>query len=206
MFQFSLAAENEIENLATETNGLSFFVHDDGNSDDLNDAFTGSLTYEPTVPTEDLTILLFQQKYGQSADAAGSDINGVATVDFTVGRELTFRVDYTTKSYVQNFYVKSPSGQVHANVFYDDAAKLEYILIPDVAEEGDWTFYLALGSSSSDYVNVIVTSKPRSNSALPITVECSVPSGTVVPNAAVAPVTLVGVVQQGRNRVIGANV
>ena len=183
---------------------MSFFIHDDGNSDELNDAFTGSLTYEPTVPTEDLTILLFQQKY-QSATAT-SNINGIATVDFTIGRELTFRVDYTNKSFVQNFYVKSPSGQVHSNVFYDDTAKLEYILIPDVAEEGDWTFYLTLGSSSSDYVNVIVTSKPKTNSALPITVECSVPSGTVVPNAAVAPVTLVGVVQQGRNRVIGANV
>lgn len=182
---------------------MSFFIHDDGNSDELNDAFTGSLTYEPTVPAEDLTILLFQQKY---QSAATSNIDGIAIVDFTIGRELTFRVDYTTKSFVQNFYVKSPSGQVHSNVFYDDTAKLEYILIPDVAEEGDWTFYLTLGSSSLDYVNVIVTSKPKTNSALPITVECSVPSGTVVPNAAVAPVTLVGVVQQGRNRVIGANV
>ena len=172
--------------MATKTNGLSFFIHDDGNSDELNDAFTGSLTYEPTVATQDLTILLFQLKDSSIATIR----SGVATVDFTIGRELTFRVEYTTKSYVESFFVVSPSGSTYTDVVYDDSNKPEFIVIPGIAEEGDWIFYLTLGSSKNDYVNIIVTSKAKTNSSLPITVECYVPSGSVVQNAAVEPVQL----------------
>ena len=146
----------------------------------------GSLTYEPTVATQDLTILLFQLK-----DLSIATIrSGVATVDFTIGRELTFRVEYTTKSYVESFFVVSPSGSTYTDVVYDDSNKPEFIVIPGIAEEGDWIFYLTLGSSKNDYVNIIVTSKAKTNSSLPITVECYVPSGSVVQNAAVEPVQL----------------
>ena len=94
---------------------------------------------------------------------------------------------------------------MYSNLTYDEPAKMVYIEIPGVADEGIWNFTLTLSSSSKDYANVIVTSKSRSDSA-PITVECSVPSGTVVVDAAISPVRLVAVVKQGRNRVIGANV
>ncbi|XP_046645406.1 calcium-activated chloride channel regulator 1-like [Daphnia pulicaria] len=198
---FGRDAENEIENLATKTNGKSYFINDNGNNDELNDAFTGSLTYLPAVPSENLTVLLFQKKYQK-----GNQFEDSVIVDFTVGRNLTFRTEYTNRNYLQNFTVKSPSGQVYNTLIFDNAAKLAYIVIPGIAEEGPWTFFLTVGSSTTDYVNVIVTSKSRSSSTVPITVECSVPSGTVVVDAAIAPVRLVAVVQQGRNRVIGANV
>ncbi len=187
--------------MATKTNGKSYFINDNGSNDELNDAFTGSLTYLPAVPSENLTVLLFQKKYQK-----GNKFEDSVIVDFTVGRNLTFRTEYTNRNYLQNFTVKSQSGQVYNTLIFDDAAKLAYIVIPGIAEEGVWTFFLTVGSSATDYVNVIVTSKSRSSSTAPITVECSVPSGTVIVDAAVAPVRLVAVVQQGRNRVIGANV
>jgi len=127
-------------------------------------------------------------------------------VDFTVGRELTFRVEYTKDAYLQEFIVTSPHGQVYDDVIYDENTNLEYITIPDIAEEGEWYFNLVVTSTSDDYVNVIVTSKPKSRDVAPITVECSVLSGVVVEDAALKPVLLVAVVKQGRNRVIGANV
>jgi hypothetical protein len=187
--------------LATKTNGKSYFINDNGSNDELNDAFTGSLTYLPAVPSENLTVLLFQKKYQK-----GNQFQDSVIVDWTVGRNLTFRVDYTNKNYLQGFFVKSPSGQEYSALTYDDPAKLAYIEIPGIAEEGAWTFSLTVGSSKKDYVNVIVKSKSRSSSTPPITVECLVPSGTVVVDAGVTPVRLVAVVQQGRNRVIGASV
>ncbi|EFX75018.1 hypothetical protein DAPPUDRAFT_323732 [Daphnia pulex] len=194
---FGRDAENEIENLATKTNGKSYFINDNGNNDELNDAFTGSLTYLPADPSENMTVLLFQKKYQK-----GNKFEDSVIVDFTVGRNLTFRTEYTNRNYLQNFTAKSPSGQVYNTLIFYNA----YIVIPGIAKEGPWTFFLSFGSSTTDYVNVIVTSKSRSSSTAPITVECSVPSGTVVVDAAIAPVRLVAVVQQGRNRVIGPNV
>ncbi|KAI9550565.1 hypothetical protein GHT06_005067 [Daphnia sinensis] len=198
---FGRAAEKEIEVLATKTDGMSYFINDDGQNDELHDAFTGSLTYQPAVPIGELTVILFQQKYNK-----GNMFEDYVTVDFTVGRSLTFRLEYTQRNYITGFFVKSPSGQVYQNVIYDSSAKLAYILIPDLAEEGDWKFTLTVNSAYyKDYASVIVTSKSRVNTAAPITVDCSVPSGTVVYNSANA-VRLVAVVKQGRNRVIGANV
>ena len=187
--------------MATKTNGKSYFISDDGNNDELNDAFTGSLTYQPAVPFEELSVLLFQKKYQN-----GNRFSDSVEVDFTVGRNLTFRIDYTNRNYIRNFTVISPSGMMYNQVTYDDKAKIGSIVIPDIAEEGTWTFTLIVNPNSYDYATVIVTSKARSGSAAPITVECSVPSGTVIADAAVMPVRLVAEVMQGRNRVIGANV
>ncbi|XP_057373421.1 calcium-activated chloride channel regulator 4-like [Daphnia carinata] len=199
---FGKAAETEIEVLATKTNGKSYFINDNGNYDELNDAFTGSLTYQPAVPVGGLTVILFQAKYQY-----GSRFENSVFVDYTVGRNLTFRLEYTQRNYIVSFSVQSPSGQVYNQPTYDNSAKLALIIIPDLAEEGEWKFTVIVNSAYfQDYARVIVTSKPRTDSAAPITVECSVPSGTVVANAAVMPVRLVAVVTRGRNRVIGANV
>jgi hypothetical protein len=121
----SRAAENEIEVLATKTNGKSFFIDDEGITDPLNDAFTGSLTYLPAVPLEDLTVLLHQHKYQHGLTFQNSTI-----VDFTVGRNLTFRIDYTKRSHLLSFSVVSPiSGTVYSDFKVDIPAKLAYIVI-----------------------------------------------------------------------------
>ena len=158
------------------------------------------MTYQPAVPSEELIVLLFQKIFQK-----GTKFEDSVVVDWSVGKNLTFRIDYTIKNYLQSFFVKSPSGQLYDTLTYDDPAKMAYIQIPGIAEDGAWNFTLMVGSSTTDYVNVIVTTKSKSNSA-PITVECSVPSGTVVVDAAISPVRLVAVVKQGRNRVVGANV
>ncbi len=196
----SRAAENEIEVLATKTNGKSFFIDDEGSSDPLNDAFTGSLTYLPAVPLEDMTVLLKQTKYENDTSFHDS-----AIVDFTVGRNLTFRIDYTNKSHLLSFSVVSPiSGTVYNNLTHDEPAKLAYIVINGTAEIGQWDFTLTVSSSPTDYVSVIVTSKSKTSSG-PITVECTFDEGTVK-YPTIKPIRLVADVKQGQNRVIGAHV
>ena len=189
--------------MATVTNGLSFFISDNGSSDELNDAFSGSLAYAGCFSqSEQPRILLEQKKFIK----VGQIISGSVSVDSTLGKELTFRVDYTKKLHVQSFAVKSPSGQVFNTVTYDDSLKMQFIIIPNVAEQGQWSYNVTVSTSITDYINLIVSSKPKSASTDAITVECLVPSGTVVPDATLNPPQIVGIVKQGRNRVIGADV
>ncbi|XP_046644860.1 calcium-activated chloride channel regulator 4-like [Daphnia pulicaria] len=197
---FGRAAENEIEVLATKTNGKSFFIDDEGITDPLNDAFTGSLTYLPAVPLEDLTVLLHQHKYQHGLTFQNSTI-----VDFTVGRNLTFRIDYTKRSHLLSFSVVSPiSGTVYSDFKVDIPAKLAYIVINGTAEIGQWDFTLTVSSSPTDYVSVIVTSKSKTSSG-PITVECTFDDGSVK-HPTIKPIRLLADVKQGQNRVIGAQV
>ena len=69
---------------------LSFFVKDSGNNEDLNDAFKSSLVFLPASPSYDKTVLLFQQKLTGS----GRTVTDGASIDFTIGKQLTFRIDY----------------------------------------------------------------------------------------------------------------
>jgi len=41
-----------------QTDGLSFFVNDKDPSQELSDAFVGSMTYQPTVPSDQVTVLV----------------------------------------------------------------------------------------------------------------------------------------------------
>ena len=92
--------------------------------------------------------------------------------------------------------MKSPSGQILNTITYDDNLKMQFIIIHNIAEQGQWSYDLTVSTSTTDYINLIVSSKPKSASTEAITVECSVPSGTVVPHAALNPPKIVGIVKQ----------
>jgi hypothetical protein len=51
-------------------------------------------------------------------------INENFAVDSSVGRNFIFRIDYTQKSYLRSFSLKSPSGTVYTQLVYDDVAKV----------------------------------------------------------------------------------
>lgn len=55
-------AEDKIEDLAKQTNGKSYFIDDNDSSQGLNDAFVGSLTYQPAVPSNKITVLVMLNK------------------------------------------------------------------------------------------------------------------------------------------------
>lgn len=40
------------------TKGKSYFIDDDDSSQGLNDAFIGSLTYQPAVPSDKIVVLV----------------------------------------------------------------------------------------------------------------------------------------------------
>ena len=43
-----------------QTNGLSFFIDDDDHSQGLNDAYIGSLTFQPAVTSDKIVVLVLQ--------------------------------------------------------------------------------------------------------------------------------------------------
>ena len=53
---FGRDADNLIESLAQQTGGKSYFINDDGTLNNLNSAFTDSLTYQPEVPAQDVVV------------------------------------------------------------------------------------------------------------------------------------------------------
>lgn len=42
-----------------KTDGLSFFVDDNHDTKELNDAFVGSMTYQPVVSSDKITVLVY---------------------------------------------------------------------------------------------------------------------------------------------------
>ncbi len=127
-------ADKNIENLADETGGKSYFIRDDDSSEALQQAFVGSFTYQSSsVQNEDLTFKLFEKDV--LASAAQTDLVDEFDVDSTVGRNLKLRVfDLVNKKSVKSIELTGPDGDVVNNFVFDastatltvDLAKVQY--------------------------------------------------------------------------------
>ncbi|XP_057365309.1 calcium-activated chloride channel regulator 1-like [Daphnia carinata] len=199
---FGRTAEDKIENLADKTNGKSYFIDDNDPSQGLNDAFVGSLTYQPAVSAYQIIVTLLNRQY---QNVAGDAINDHFSVDSTVGRNLIFRVDYTQKSHLKSFSLKSPNGTVYTQFAYDDGVKVAMFKLPE-AEVGTWYFTLTVSSSIMESLAVQVTSQTRSTTIAPIKTECSVLDGDTFDNAKASPVRILAKVMQDSNAVVQAKV
>lgn len=135
--------------LATGTDGRSFFIDDSDSGQGLNDAFIGSLIYEPAVASGDMVVKvkhfkmlyappflffttdsvlmqMFQQQYTTSGQ-----VNQNFTVDFTVGRDMAIRVDYQLQTQILSLVVVSPTGVLYQNPVFDNTVKSAFIRIPN---------------------------------------------------------------------------
>ncbi len=64
--------------------------------DDINDALSGSLTYQPAEPTEDLDILVFSETEEDTDTITGSFV-----IDESIGRNTTLQVDFGNREEVR---------------------------------------------------------------------------------------------------------
>ena len=146
---------------------------------------------------------MFQKQYANISKA----IRGDFTIDFTVGRNLVFRIDYTDKSYLKSFILTSPNGAVYSSLEYDEYAKVALFKIDHPVEVGEWDFTLRVTNSANDSIAVTVTTQTRSiRYAVPITAECYIPDGAVISNASSSPIRILAKVMQGFNPVLSAKV
>ena len=56
---FSDNADKDILSLAKETDGKAYFVPDNTGPEVINSALQGSLTYQPSVPSNDIDIIVY---------------------------------------------------------------------------------------------------------------------------------------------------
>ena len=107
--------------------------------EEINDALQGCLTYQPSVRTEDMEIVVSQIYLMTQTDALHSCLFQVfsdqfrgftaATAEFiidrTVGREVVFKMDYqypeNGNQNIQEIYIINPDGSELALNFVDDA-------------------------------------------------------------------------------------
>lgn len=117
---------------------------------------------------------LFQRQY---RNVASGTISESFIVDDSVGRNFVFRADYTQRSYIKEFAMRSPTGAVYNQLTFDDTAKVALFKLP-MADVGRWSFTLRVAEASpNDAVAIQITTQTRSNTTAPITVECYVPDG-----------------------------
>ena len=192
---FSDNADENILSLAKETDGKAYFVPDNTGPEVINSALQGSLTYQPSVPSNDIDIIVYEQTF-QSMESFEFDF----TIDEMIGKNVSVQIDvsgnpgivvtidseslppFTEKSGVfLKEYDELPAGDHHVKVYVN-------------------------GNSKLSFASVKVTAKAR-NATIPIMTNCwSSLDNEKADLATGVKVAVIAKVMQGSNPVIGAKV
>lgn len=70
---------------------------------------------------------LFERQYQHVASGM---ITENFAVDGSVGRSLIFRAEYTEKTYIREFSMRSPVGTTYSQLQFDDNAKTALLELP----------------------------------------------------------------------------
>ena len=120
--------------MASQTDGKSYFILDNGNTDGLNDAFTESLTYQPSISMGNLVVELFQATYVKNKSSSSSLSTFISerfVIDATIGRQLTLRIEYGPSSKISSSYLKAPNGSIYNNMTSDNSSNVAFIVLAD---------------------------------------------------------------------------
>merc|ERR1719239_1696662 len=91
---FGLDADPALEDLAVKSGGKSYFIDDFSGPGTINDAFTGSLTYQPGDVLGNSTTTVYQKDH---QDVKSGDIlPGFFDIDVSIGREVSFQLEVQT--------------------------------------------------------------------------------------------------------------
>jgi len=192
---FSDDADENIINLARETNGKSYFVPDSSGPELINTAMQGSLTYQPSVPSNEIDIIIFEESFEHE-----SSIKFNITVDDLIGRNVTVQIDMSG-----NPGSLITIGNNTAEAFDADGT-FQYVYLNDLVS-GSYSGQIEAQKAIS-FVSIKVTA--RSNSAtVPIMTECWTSFGNNAVDFSVdsdLKLAVIAKVLQGANPVIGAKV
>lgn len=198
---FGEAADPNLESLAEATGGKSFTVVDADDGGMLDDAFLGSLTYQPGEKLTDTKVQIYEYDY----EGKQTLLNESFSVDASVGRDLEFRLDASDASHVTSAPVLvRPNGTEVGGASLDAGISMWTISVP-LAEEGEWAWRAGVSGNSNKYIRVGVTAKARDPETMPIYTRSWL-SDTEDVDAAVNPIIVYAEVKQGNNPVVGARV
>jgi hypothetical protein len=208
-------ADPEIEDLALATGGKSYYVEDNSGTGDINDAFTGSTTYQPGDTLANSTATVYQRDWSAAELAAdgGRGLVDYFDIDPSLGRDVVVQIDIRTFHHLNSNGSSCQQSLAISLVAPDDVhtrTNLTFRCDADnfgmfrhglegLAAVGRWVYVVR---TAEDYaaLSVLVTSKGRTeDSTEPIHTRCWVSSGG-------GQLAVLAEVKKGQRPVIGAKV
>ena len=205
-------ADPEIEDLAEQTGGKSYFVEDNSGPGDFNDAFSGSTTNQPGDALGDTEITIYQQDWSNSTE----EIKGVFEIDATIGKDLKIQVEIVkSRSASGNcglpLFIKSFNPSL--DLIIDEEFKCSKDnfgifthMLNETAEPGKWQ-YVIRTNETYDSLSLKITSKSRDGNVDPIHTKCWINTGSQSIGSEVdLKLAAMAEVKQGNMPVLGARV
>ena len=195
---FSDNADENIINLARETNGKSYFVPDNSGPEVINTAMQGSLTYQPSVPSDEVEIIIYEETFTST-----SLINFEFAVDDLIGRNVTIQIDMSGNPGSSITVGNNPPiifNETDGVFQYEYPGNLSVGLYQVQAESTN-------SAANISFASIKVTARSNSDT-VPIMTECWTSFGNNAvdfsnPNLKIG---VIAKVLQGTNPVIGAKV
>jgi len=206
-----LRASTELEELAVKSGGKSYYIDDSSGPGNINDAFSGSQTYQPGDVVGNTNTVVHQKDF--SPAKVNDILTGFYDIDASIGRDVTFQVEVKIKNNNCNQAVKidlvSPDHAHDVNTEYKCSASDFGVFMHtfgDLAVEGRWIYRLS-PQENLDSISVKVESKSREESTEPILTKCWIATGSQEIDTNVnVKLAVVAQVTQGTKPVIGAKV
>nr|XP_045596240.1 calcium-activated chloride channel regulator 1-like [Procambarus clarkii] len=198
---FGTNADPNLETLADRTGCKAYTVNDNDQTSMLNDAFQSTLTRQPSIALQFTDILIYESPTKYTTDSSVSD---TFTVDSSVGKNLIFRLQTSSKNHVVSPpRLIDPDGSVTSVTEFDDISLVWSVTLPE-AKVGTWTWEASLDKDKFNSVKVSITARQRDPNAPPITTRVWVPSPATGVSAVTQNIKIFAEVKQGNNPIIGA--
>ncbi|XP_070797176.1 calcium-activated chloride channel regulator 4 [Pituophis catenifer annectens] len=195
------SAAKELEMLSNMTGGLKLAAFDNPDPNSLIDAFSGISSESGNIYQQSIQLESKSQEV-----AAGNFLNGIVSIDRTVGNDTFFVITWSEAYSKPGILLTDPKGKTYnLNDFVVDNTNLKTarLQIKGTAETGDWIYTLNNTHSTSQVLSITVTSRAASLTEPPVTVKSYVSSDA---NAFPNPIIIYAEVSQGLLPVLGANV
>jgi len=185
-------ADEGIENLAAQTGGKTYFVQDHTGSGNINDAFSGSTTYQPAPSVENKEVQIYQNDWELVElleNETETQFAGSFKVDETLGRDLLFQVDISLSNSealicsedISLLLVAPDDDHVGFNITFKCNAENFGVLRIDMQGleppkmEGLWVYRLTVKEPMG--VSVSVSGKAKDANTDPIITDCWIQTG-----------------------------
>jgi len=209
---FGLEADPALEDLALQSGGKSYFIDDYSGPGSINDAFTGSLTYQPGDVLGESTTTVHQNDHHNVV--TGAEIKSFFDIDVSIGREVTFQItinaveDCTaalTITLLKPDEEHNPElDKVPFTCSSENYKTYRHTVL--LAQEGRWVYEI-VASEALDSISVKVESKSREPSTDPVMSRCWISSdGQELDTTTNVKLAVVAEVSQGSKPVVGAKV
>ena len=211
---FGLEADPALEDLALQSGGKSYFIDDYSGPGSINDAFTGSLTYQPGDVLGESTTTVHQ--HDRQHVTAGEIVKDFFDIDASIGREVNFQI---TINAVEGQDCQVPltitllkpdeghNAEINGDTFVCNSTNYKtYRHTITSAEEGRWVYQI-VASEALLSISVKVESKSRDPSTDPVMSRCWISSDTQeLDTSTNVKLAVVAEVSQGSKKVVGARV